>query len=216
MFRQSAGIWTQGLLKGGWPSQLASLGGQWDGTAAAGDGSAGVYENFLSSIQPRSGPALGGPLSTQLVRTVVRTDCVGETAGGLSVGAWAEYADAKATRVAANLLDYLFFNSSALNEWPRNDPSSAIGGTLLWGTNVPPPHSFQIYADDQSRIAMAVAFAGAAMAERRWDAPLMHVLLGNVRLMNAAGYFHSSIEADVVVQVRPSQTCGSHLADSSC
>lgn len=159
----------------------------------------GIFEAFLSSIQPRS-VSLGGPLSTQLVRTVVRTDCVGEAAGGLAVGAWPEFADGKATRVAANLLDYLFFNSSALSEWPRNDPSSAVGGTLLWGTNVQPPHSFTIYADDQSRVAMAVAFAGAAMGSSRWDEPLLHVLLGNVRLMNTAGYFHSSIEADAVVQ----------------
>ena len=131
------GVWTQGLLKGGWPSELASLGGQWnEGADNDGDGSAGIFEAFLSSIQPRGGAtggALGGPLSTQLVRTVIRTDCVGEAAGGLAVGAWHEFADAKAVRVAQNLLDYLFFdNSTGQAARPRNDPSSALGGTLLW------------------------------------------------------------------------------------
>ena len=193
-------VWTQGLMKGGWPSELASLGGQWDSDDVAGDGSAGIFENFLSSIQPRSGKRLGGPLSTQLVRTVVRSDCVGEAAGGLAVGAWAEFEDPKATLVASNLLDYLFFNSTAQAAWPRNDPSSAVGGTLLWAINIPPPHAFEIYADDQSRIAMAVAFAGSAMASQRWDIPLVHLLLGNVRLMNSAGYFHTSIEGDAVVR----------------
>jgi hypothetical protein len=116
------------------------------------------------------------------------------------VGAWAEFEDPKATLVASNLLDYLFFNSTAQAAWPRNDPSSAVGGTLLWAINIPPPHAFEIYADDQSRIAMAVAFAGSAMASQRWDIPLVHLLLGNVRLMNSAGYFHTSIEGDAVVR----------------
>ena len=48
----------------------------------------------------------------------MRTDCVGEAAGGLAVGAWAEFDDPKATRVASNLLDYLFFNSGV----PRSRP----------------------------------------------------------------------------------------------
>ena len=43
---------------------------------------------------------------------------MGEAAGGLAVGAWAEFDDPKATRVASNLLDYLFFNSGV----PRSRP----------------------------------------------------------------------------------------------
>ena len=193
------GLWTQGLLKGGWPSELAPLSGN-GVKAASGNGSSGVFEAFLSAIQPRSGGGLGGPLSTQLTRPIIRTDCVGEAAGGLAVGSWAEFSDPKAKATAKNLLDFLFFNSSAAAAWPRNDPSSAVGGTLLWGTNVQPPHASTIYADDQCRIGMAVAFAGAVMGETRWDESLMHLVLGNVRLMNAAGYFHSSITADAVVQ----------------
>ena len=102
--------------------------------------------------------------------------------------------------MARNLLDFLFFNSSAQAAWPRSDPSSDVGGTLLWAVNVQPPHAFEIYADDQSRIAISVAFASMTMGERRWDRSLVQLLLGNVRLMNRAGYFQTSINADAVVQ----------------
>ena len=116
------GLWGKGLggpwlAANGWPSELTPLGCSSAGTGSAtGNGSSGIYEAYMSAIQPR-GAGVGGNLSTQLVRPVVRTDCVGEAAGGLAVGAWAEFADARATAVAANLLDFLFFNSTALASW---------------------------------------------------------------------------------------------------
>eukprot|EP01052_Picozoa_sp_SAG31_P071839 SAG31_NODE_30779_length_376_cov_0.747292_1_plen_68_part_10 len=63
-----------------------------------------------------------------------------------------------------------------------------------------PPHSHTIYADDQSRVVYSCLFAGSVLNETRWERPLMHVVLGNVRLMNSAGYFHTSITADAVVR----------------
>ena len=134
------GLWGKGLggawlAANGWPAELTPLGCKDEG-GGGGDGSSGIYEAYMSAIQPRGG-GVGGNLSTQLVRPVVRTDCVGEAAGGLAVGAWAEFADARATAVAANLLDFLFFNSTALAAWPRSDPASSVGGTLLWGACCP-------------------------------------------------------------------------------
>ena len=38
------------------------------------------------------------------------------------------------------------------------------------------------------------------LQESRWEEPLMHLTLGNFRLMNAAGYFHTSITSDVVTE----------------
>ena len=190
------GLWVQGFAGGGgadsspvftgWPTELVPLGGEAAGSGAVGDGSYGIFEAYESTIQPRGG-GVGGNLSTQLLRPEIRTDCVGEAAGGLAVGAWKEFADPKATAVAANLLDYLFFNSSAQAAWPRSDPSSSVGGTVLWGTNMLPPHSNTIYADDQGRIIYSALLAGAAMDEPRWERPIMHMLLGNLRLMNSAG-----------------------------
>jgi hypothetical protein len=101
--------------------------------------------------------------------------------------------------VAANLLDYLYYNSSAF-AWPRSDPKAPVGGTLLWGTNLQRPRSSQIYADDQFRIAYSTAFAAAVLNSTRWDRPLMALILGNYRLMNAAGYFQCSISAAAVMQ----------------
>jgi hypothetical protein len=200
----SLGIWTQGLLAGGWPTELVSLGGQYGGAGQStpgsrGDGRHGIFEAYLSLIQPRSaGAASGSAASTQLLRPIVRSDCVGETAGALAVGQW--YDDARAVEVSANLLDYLFFNSSAMSAWPRSDPSSSVGGTLLWGMTVAPEHASTIYADDQSRIGIAAAYAAAVTGERRWDESLMRLFLGNVRLMNAAGYFQTSGVAKFFIQ----------------
>ena len=78
---------------------------------------------------------------------MVRTDCVGEAAGALSLGALSDFADSRGANISKNLLDYLFFHSKALNAWPRDDPSHATGGTLLWGTNLPAPHAVTVYAD---------------------------------------------------------------------
>jgi hypothetical protein len=197
----SLGLWVQGagqasLASTGWPTELSPMGGCEPASSA--DGSHGIFECYMSSIQPRGG-GVGGNVSTQLLRPVVRTDCVGEAAGGLAVGAWDEVSDARAVDVATNLLDYLFFNSTALAAWPRSDPSTAVGGTLLWGTNLLPPHSQTIYADDQCRIFYSAAFAGAVLNTSRWERPLAHVLLGNLRLMNRAGYFHTSVTADAVM-----------------
>ena len=38
------------------------------------------------------------------------------------------------------------------------------------------------------------------LQESRWEEPLMHLTLGNFRLMNAAGYFRTSITSDVVTE----------------
>ena len=150
------GLWTHSRgadwsSMAAWPTELATLGCD----AGPGDGSHGIFEAYMSAIQARGG-GVGGNLSTQLVRPVVRTDCVGEAAGALAVGAWTEVGDGRAVRVAANLLDYLLFDSPALASWPRSDPSSSVGGTLLWGTNLAPPHAQTIYADDQVLVFICV------------------------------------------------------------
>ena len=143
----------EALLDSGYPQELLGAPGECGDDSSdkvpLGDGTHGIFEAYLSSIQPRGtgnkADSLG--ISTQLLRAVVRTDCVGETAGALSLGALSDFADSRAANVSANLLDYLFFTSKALNAWPRNDPSHATGGTLLWGTNLPAPHAVTVYAD---------------------------------------------------------------------
>ena len=51
----------------------------------------------------------------------------------------------------------------------------------------------------QARILYSVLFAGAVMENSRWERAAVHVALGNLRLMNAAGYFQTSVRMGEVV-----------------
>jgi hypothetical protein len=197
----AVGLWgprSSRYVLGSWPSSLVPIGGDTaDGDTA--DGSDGIFEAYLSAVQPRGG-GIGGNISSQFHSLVIRTDCVGEAAAGLAIGGWSggDYVDERASTVAENLMDYLFFNSSAFG-WPRSDPKSPVGGTLLWGTNMQRPHGSEIYADDQGRIAYSTLFAAAVLNSSRWDRPIMTLILGNFRLMNSAGYFQCSISAGLLM-----------------
>ena len=152
------------------------------GDPGVGNGSAGIFEAYLSRVQS-GGDAAG----TQPLGVRIRSDCVGEAAGALALGAWAAHADAKATLVSAALLDYLFFTSRA-QRGARSEARSPLGGILLWGTNTPPPYRREVYADDQYRTLLMALFAGAAQNSSRWNVPLAKLLLGNARLQSEAGF----------------------------
>eukprot|EP00729_Bicosta_minor_P017850 gene17850-9956_t len=120
----------------------------------------------------------------------VRTDCVAESAGALAVGAWKTFADSKAVETSKELLDFLFFTSSAQQGVLRggNPKMSSVAGILLWGTNVPAPHSESLYSDDQYRSLLSAAFAASALNSTRWNVPIARLLLGNARLIGPNGY----------------------------
>jgi hypothetical protein len=170
-----------------------------EGTSAPeADGSAGIFEAYLSSIDSVRG-------GSQKLCLRVRTDCVAQAAGALAIGSWdgTALADQKAATTAAALLDFLFLTSPA-QQGPRGgDPrTNALAGVLLWGTNTPAlPSGEELFGDDQYRSLIAAAFAASSlMAQQpspspspsqsldRWNDGIARLLLGNARVVGPLGY----------------------------
>jgi hypothetical protein len=93
---KAVGLWgPRAQVLGGWPwslvpvpgnsGSIGSIGssrniGSVGSSSSKADGSAGIFEAYLSAVQPRGG-GVGGNISTQLHSLVIRTDCIGEAAG---------------------------------------------------------------------------------------------------------------------------------------
>jgi hypothetical protein len=141
-----------------------------------GNGSLGILEGYASGISPDG---------SQLRRLPLRADCQAESAMVLALDARSNEHKESRT-IARNLLDFLYFDSG-LCRGPRADPRHPAFGLIGWG-DVAPAWRVANYGDDNARVLLATALAGASLRDTRWDAPLMRGLLANFRTTGRLGF----------------------------
>lgn len=140
-----------------------------------GDGGCGMLEGAASAIHPDG---------TQDWRYMVRNDCMGEASMGMAFGGKMDDDSVKKS-VAANLNDFIFFNSD-LAAGPRADPTSPSYGLVRWYSGDDKGGIY--YGDDNARSMMGTMAVAALLEEDRWDEPLMRCLLANLRTTGPLGF----------------------------
>lgn len=153
-----------------------------------GDGSNGLMEGYSSGIrwdgeQPR--------------RLPIRADCNAESAMVLALdGALNGTKDS--TKIANNLLDYVYFNSD-MCQGVRGHPHHPAFGLISWGA-VAPAWTVANYGDDNARTILATIVASAAMKTDHWDKSLVRALLANLRTTGKLGFRGDRIDIPALEQ----------------
>jgi hypothetical protein len=146
-----------------------------------GDGSLGVLEGFNSAIHSDG---------SQWMRWWKRNDCTGETSMAMAFSGELTKRP-QHSRIAANLSDWIYFNS-VLSKGSRDDPKSPSFGLVGWHP-IPKYHSdmdgFGVYYGDDNARSMLGTLASAALLESdRWDDRVMRCLLANLRTTGRLGF----------------------------
>lgn len=147
-----------------------------------GDGKLGSLEAVLSILHEDG---------TQTLSTVVRGDCVCETAMAIGLGGHL-FKTKQSGEVAKNLLDYYHFTSDAMKR-ERGDPENGNYGLSAWGvTN----NSWWIanYGDDNARLILSTLAVAAIQKDGRWDEAMMKCLLANLRTSGKFGFRGNRID----------------------
>lgn len=166
----------KGLLSGEETAVVPAAG------ASAGDGTHGLLEGYASGIQPDG---------SQLQRIVLRADCQAEPAAALALDSLLNN-NRKSAKVAANLLDYVYFNSG-MRQGARGNPKHPAYGLIAWG-DVAPAWKLANYSDDDARVMLATVLAAACLKSDRWDEPLLAALLANLRTTGPQGFRSDRID----------------------
>ena len=135
----------------------------------AGDGRFGVLEGVSSQIRYDG---------SQPVRWWLRTDCNGESSLAFALR-WRIDGDQPSRRIAANLLDWVYFNSDLF----QNDPAKANFGLLHWA-----PDSSALYGDNDIKAILGCMGTAALLDTDRWNEVLLKNILGNFRTTGVCGF----------------------------
>ena len=148
----------------------------------AGDGRFGVLEGFSSRI---------GVDGTQPVRWWLRSDSNGETALAFALR-WRMDGDQRSRRVAANLADWVYFNSGLF----QNDPSRANFGLIHWASD-----SDSLYGDNDIKAILGCIGTAALLDTDRWDEVLLQNILGNYRTSGIHGFRGAALRDKQLLQL---------------
>ncbi|MFV1968345.1 MAG: hypothetical protein ACC628_23210 [Pirellulaceae bacterium] len=140
-----------------------------DRACSAGDGKFGVLEGFSSRIAFDGG---------QPVHWWLRSDSNGESALAFALRSRLDR-DPRSRRVAANLLDWVYFNSGLY----QNDPAKADFGLVRWASD-----SGSLYGDNDIKIILSCMGTAALLESDRWDEVLLQNILGNYRTTGIHGF----------------------------
>ena len=154
-----------GTVNGGDP-----VGARPDGSWPDGDGRFGVLEGFSSRI---------GYDGSQPVRWWLRSDSNGETTLAFALR-WKLDGDQRSRDVAANLLNWVYFNSGLF----QNDPAKANYGLLFWA----PDNSQALYQDNDVKVILGCLGTAGVLQSDRWDEVLVKNILGNFRTTGVNGF----------------------------
>ncbi len=138
--------------------------------AAPGDGSYGVLEGVASEVH------LDG---SQPVRWWLRSDSNGESSLAFALRGLMDE-DARSRLIAANLLDWLYFNSGLF----QNDPGKDNYGLLFWA----PGNAQALYQDNDIKAILGCMGTSAILDTDRWDEVLVKNILGNFRTTGIYGF----------------------------
>jgi len=140
-----------------------------------GNGSQGILEGHTSTIR------LDG---SQPIRWGLRADCNTETAMAMALRSLVDN-DPKYARIARNLADFVYFNSS-LHQGPRADPKSPSYGLLSFYARGRRLGSY--WPNDNAKASLATMTTMAALETDRWDEPLLRTILANFRVTGPLGF----------------------------
>jgi hypothetical protein len=144
-----------------------------------GDGSDGVLEGFSSKIEWNG---------TQPMGWSRRPDCAGEVSMVAALAGRLER-NLEKSRLAANLNDFIYFNSS-LASGPRDNPKSPSFGLTGWRE---PDAPGLYFADDNARSMLGTMVAAALIDSDRWNERVLRCLLANLRTTGTLGFRHDSL-----------------------
>ncbi|MFH1744397.1 MAG: hypothetical protein ABIH23_35795 [bacterium] len=140
-------------------------GGEWP----VGDGECGVLEGYSSRIQYDG---------SQPICWNLRTDSIGESSLAFALRSMID-GDERSRRIAANLLDWVYFKSHLF----QNDPKKANFGLLHWG-----PNSAALYHENDIKAILGCMGTAALLEIDRWDEVLVANILGNFRTTGVHGF----------------------------
>ena len=140
-----------------------------------GDGTCGMIEGASSIIHPDG---------SQDWRYHVRNDCMGESSMMMALaGVLSGDADAKA--IAANINDFIYFNS-IFSQGSRANTESPSYGLVCWTAKDSEGGIY--YGDDNARSMLGTMATSALLNTDRWDEPLLRCLLANLRTTGPLGF----------------------------
>ena len=147
-----------------------------------GDGTLGIMEAPLSIILPDG---------NQIQSTCMRSDCNTESAMALAF-AGVLGGDTRYSKVAENLMDFVYFESDA-RKGGRGDVNHPSFGHIAWGMSSPAWLKAN-YGDDNARVLLSSLAVAALLGEDRWDEAMMQCILANLRTTGRYGFRLSRID----------------------
>jgi len=145
---------------------------------SAGDGEYALREGFNSKIYHTG---------KQQVRGGVRTDVVGESALAFALR-WRIDGDERSRRVAANLLDWIYFTSPYF----QKDPSKANFGSLYWCAGNP-----SLYSVNDCYVILSSLGTAALLSTDKWDEATLQLILSNFRTTGVDGFRGGGVLSNV-------------------
>ena len=146
------------------------------------DGSLGVLEGIVSEI---------GWDGNQKHRLPLRADCNSEVAMNFALDALLT-GKRESAAIAANLQDYVYFNSG-LCGGPRGNPEHPAYGLIAWG-DISKPWWIANYGDDNARVLLGTILTASVLKTDRWDEPILRGILANFRTTGKLGFRGSRID----------------------
>jgi hypothetical protein len=147
-----------------------------DASWPCGDGELGLLEGMRSEVDY---------LGRQPVIYNLRSDCIGESALAFALRAGIEN-DTRSTRIASNLLDWLYDRSGLFIDTPEK-PSY---GMLAWT----PDAAGALYQDNDVRVMLGCMGTAAILGTDRWDEKLLINILANFRTTGRLGFRGERLE----------------------
>lgn len=153
-----------------------------------GDGRNGMLEGFDSGIHPDG---------SQGIRVIQRSDCISETAMGLSV-AGKVLGDQNMTVIGQNLQEYLYERSGAVGG-ERGDPNHPSFGMIAWGVSNQAWRKAN-YGDDIARVLLATMATESVTGDQRWNPYVARAVVAELRTCGPLGYKPSRIDQAQLAQ----------------
>lgn len=149
-----------------------------------GDGSYGILETFSSGKYFLED-------GTQKVRFVRRSDCIGESVGGLAM-AYLVTGNEKYKNTAYNAADFLL-TKSMLSQENRANPDSPEYGLLAWDDCT--GEKYYYYGDDNAKAILGLITAASVLNEDKWDQKILECIVANFRTTGINGFRGNAITA---------------------
>lgn len=137
-----------------------------------GDGSSGILEGHISKVFADG---------SQPMRWLLRGDCNAESGMAFALSGALEN-DARHRKIAANIMDFVYFNSD-LYQSDQSSPTYGLLGWFSYGSGV---NSF--WGNDGSKAIIGSVTAASALNDPRWDERILTSILANFRTTGPLGF----------------------------